>query len=197
MILPMFHAATAPLCHFSPLRLGDTTFTIKRFELESYLYNVQKHEITEGAFVPPMVHMIIASPLMEKYSLKSIRIGHTGAAPLDPESQGKLRKLLDKYTPLSQVWGMTETSCTCSMTPWTEGSEITGSVGKMLPNMDAKLVDDDGNDISADDTQGELCVRGPLVTRGYFENPEANKKDWDEEGFFHTGDVACEWCRLR
>lgn len=51
------------------------------------------------------------------------------------------------------------------MTPWEDGHETTGSVGKMLPNMDAKLVDDEGNDISADDVQGELCVRGPLIVK--------------------------------
>ena len=81
-MLPMFHAATAPLAHFSPLYSGDTIYTLRRFDLEIFLSMVQKHQITEGAFVPPIVHMIISSPLMrtEEYrnSLKSIRIGHTG-----------------------------------------------------------------------------------------------------------------------
>ena len=80
------------------------------------------------------------------------------------------------------------------MTPWTDGHETTGSLGKMLPNMDAKVVDDEGNDISADDVRGELCVRGPLVVKGYYKNPEANRRDWDDDGFFHTGDVACQPC---
>lgn len=71
-----------------------------------------------------------------------------------------------------------------------------GSVGKMLPNMDAKLVDDEGRDISADNVQGELCVRGPLVVRGYYKNAEANARDWDEDGFFRTGDVACTFTFL-
>lgn len=70
-----------------------------------------------------------------------------------------------------------------------------GSVGKMLPNMDAKLVDDDGKDISGDNVSGELCVRGPLIVKGYYKNPEANQRDWDEDGFFHTGDVACKYFR--
>ena len=60
----------------------------------------------------------------------------------------------------------------------------------MLPGVDAKLVDDDGKDISGYDVRGELCVRGPIVIGGYFENPEANKRDWDAEGYFHTGDIA-------
>lgn len=191
--LPMFHAATAPLCHFSPLHSGDQMFILRRFELESFLQNIQKHQITEGAFVPPMVHMILASPLSQKYSLKSIRHAHAGAAPLDAGSQEQLKALLADGCPLTQVWGMTETSCTCSSLPHEYGHETSGSVGKMLPNMDAKLCDDDGKDITADDVRGELCVRGPLVFNGYYLNPEANQRDFDADGYFHTGDIACEF----
>ncbi|GAB1727393.1 hypothetical protein NU195Hw_g7834t1 [Hortaea werneckii] len=91
--------------------------------------------------------------------------------------------------PFTQVWGMTETSCVCSMFNWDEYDE-TGSVGRMVANMDAKLVDDAGKDISGFDVRGELCVRGPLTVKGYFENPEANARDWDADGYFHTGDIA-------
>lgn len=190
--LPMFHAATAPVCHFGPLHSGDLNFILRRFELESFLQNIEKHQITEGAFVPPMVHMIISSPLSKKYSLKSIRHAQAGAAPLDAGSQAQLKTLLAETTNLTQVWGMTETSCTCSSLPHDYGDEPTGSVGKMLPNMSVKLCDDDGNDITADDVRGELCVKGPLVCQGYYLNPEANTRDWDEEGYFHTGDIACK-----
>lgn len=53
-----------------------------------------------------------------------------------------------------------------------------------------KLVDDAGKDITGFDVRGELCVRGPTIVRGYFENPEANERDFDSQGFFHTGDIA-------
>ena len=209
-------------------------FILRRFELDSFLKNIEMHQITDGAFVPPMVHLIISSPLSKKYSLKSIRHAHGGAAPLDAGSQAELKKLLASDAPFTQVWyvidgyrgdlrqvvipkisdpvpapislmsmaktypsvcrGMTETSCTCSSLPHEYGDETTGSVGHMLPNMDVKLCDDEGTDITADNVRGELCVRGPLVVQGYYLNPEANARDWDIDGFFHTGDIACE-CR--
>lgn len=53
-----------------------------------------------------------------------------------------------------------------------------------------KLVDDDGKDITDYDVHGEICIRGPTVVRGYFENPEANKRDWDADNYFHTGDIG-------
>ncbi|KAF2165801.1 hypothetical protein M409DRAFT_67128 [Zasmidium cellare ATCC 36951] len=189
VILPMFHAATAPLAHYASLRSGDECYVVKKFDLETFFKVVEKYQITEGAFVPPVIHAIVNSPLSKKYSLKSIRIGHAGAAPVDKWSQSKLKALMAPDAPLTQVWGMTETSCTCSMSRYPL-DDATGSVGNMLPNMDSKLVDEDGNDISGYDRRGELCVRGPLVCQGYFDNPEANARDWDSDGFFHTGDIA-------
>ena len=53
-----------------------------------------------------------------------------------------------------------------------------------------RLVNDAGEDISAHDVRGELCVKGPSVTKGYFENPKANEESYDKDGFFHTGDIA-------
>jgi len=59
-----------------------------------------------------------------------------------------------------------------------------------MPSCDVKIIDDSGNDISAYDTRGEICVRGPIVISGYFENPKANAESFDSEGFFKTGDIV-------
>jgi acyl-CoA synthetase (AMP-forming)/AMP-acid ligase II len=68
--------------------------------------------------------------------------------------------------------------------------DATGSVGRFLPNLDAKLIDDDGVDITDFDVPGELCVRGPLVVKGYFGDEGSVRRAWDAEGYFRTGDVA-------
>lgn len=90
---------------------------------------------------------------------------------------------------LLDLQGMTETSCVATRFPYPE-TDTTGSIGKPIPNVDLKLVDDDGKDVSEYDLRGEICIRGPTVVKGYFENPEANARDWDEDGFFHTGDIG-------
>jgi acyl-CoA synthetase (AMP-forming)/AMP-acid ligase II len=84
---------------------------------------------------------------------------------------------------------VTETSCIATMFPYPE-KDFTGGVGRLIPNLEAKLADDDGKDISAYDVRGKLCVKGPTVIPGYFENPEANRSSFDDEGFFHTGDIG-------
>ncbi|TAQ90522.1 hypothetical protein B7494_g1160 [Chlorociboria aeruginascens] len=188
LCLPMFHAAAVPSAHTSALKGGYVSVVMRRFELEPFLAFIEKFEITELLVVPPIIIAIIMSDLNKKYSLKSVRSATSGAAPLGKDAQNKLRNLLPKDATVTQIWGMTETSCIASTFYYPE-DDATGSVGKFIPNMDVKLTDDKGNDITAYDTRGELCVRGPVVVSGYFENPQANKESFDSEGFYHTGDI--------
>lgn len=189
LCLPMFHAACVPIAHTSILRGGQVGIVMRRFELESFLANIEKFEITDLGVVPPIAIAIIMSGLGKKYSMKSVRSVSCGAAPLGKESQDRLRQLLPEGTTVMQVWGMTETSCVGSMFYYPEDDE-TGSVGRMLPGLDVKVIDDDGKDITAYDTRGELCIRGPTITQGYFENSKANAESFDAQGFFKTGDIV-------
>src|SRR6187402_2456167 len=101
---------------------------------------------------------------------------------------------------------MTELTCIGTIFQYPEDDD-TGSVGRFVPNMDAKcvtsypttpsqtnicprIIDDDGNNITGYDVRGELCVRGPIVISGYFENPKANAETFDSEGFLKTGDIV-------
>lgn len=187
-MLPLFHAATAPNAYCSPLRNGEEGYVSNKFDLELWFQCMEKYKITDGAMVPPLVVMVIMSPLREKYSLKSVRIAQCGAAPLDPHPQSRYQALLADDCNFSQVWGATETSCIASMFHYGTG-DTTGSVGRFLPNLDVKLVDDDGNDITDYGVKGELCVRGPTVVKGYLHNEETNKKDF-RDGYWHSGDIA-------
>jgi 4-coumarate--CoA ligase len=139
MALPFFHAASVPMTHTSPLRAAHITYVMRRFELESFLKSVEKYGITEMAMVPPIVIAVIMSPLSKQYSLKSTRTVACGAAPLDKDSQQRLMTLLDPDAKVTQVWGMTETSCICTSFVWPEKDD-TGSVGRFVPNMEAKYV---------------------------------------------------------
>lgn len=189
LCLPFFHAATAPIAFTSTLKDGSKGYVAPRFEPELWFKAHEQFSLTDLVVVPPIAIMAINSPLNKKYSLNSVKIANVGAAPLDKVPQARMQKLIGEEVPFTQVWGMTETSCVATRFPYPEKDD-TGSVGRPIPNLDLKLVDEDGKDISAYGVRGELCVRGPTIVRGYFENPEANKRDWDDEGYFHTGDIA-------
>ena len=186
--MPFFHAAIAPRVHTSVLKAGWKSYVMRRFELEPFFAYSEKYQVTEAGGVPPMIIAMIMSPLRNKYSLKSAKGAMCGGAPLGAGPQKRFEHLLGG-APFTQVYGMTETSCIAMMTPWPE-MDHTGGSGRPIANLDVKLVNDDGQDITAYDTRGEICFRGPVVTPGYFENPEANKASFDADGFFHTGDIG-------
>ncbi|KAJ5654696.1 hypothetical protein N7490_001699 [Penicillium lividum] len=189
--VPIFHASAAPVTHISTLKAGQVSYMMRRFDLEEYLVNVEKYNITDLAMVPPIVIAILMSPIsMTKPFLKKVRAAACGAAPLDMAIQSRFRStLMGGDSPFTQVWGMTETSCVATMFPYPEHDD-TGSVGRLIPNLEAKLIDDEGRNISAFGVRGELCVRGPTVTPGYYKNPEANASSFDLEGWYRTGDIA-------
>lgn len=181
---------------------------MRRFDLEEFLVTMEKYQITDLTMVPPIAIAILMSPISHKRPfLKNVRLAACGAAPLDKDVQARFRALMGNDAPFTQVWGMTETSCVATMFPFPEHDD-TGSVGRQIPNLEAKyisriptlsnlneltggrLIDEDGTNISAYGARGELCVRGPTVTPGYFNNAEANAQAFDSDGWYKTGDIA-------
>ena len=178
---------------------------MRRFELESYLRYHAKYQITEMFTVPPMVVAIVASGLADERdragrfrkecSLRSVRNATSGAAPLSGDMQRRCHALMGQGATFGQIWGMTETTSMATIVPWdvnrsTGRGEIDtwGTVGKPLPGVGMKLVDEEGRDVTQQG-RGELCVKGPGIVQGYFENEKATKESWDQDGYFRTGDV--------
>ncbi|KAK5731678.1 hypothetical protein LTR17_011149 [Elasticomyces elasticus] len=166
---------------------------MRRFDLIPYLENTERFQITSFLMVPPMVTAIVqlAETRREwvRKCLASLVTGGAGAAPLDKVMQGRMQGLMKEGSLFYQLWAMTETCCVASMTFWPARVEL-GSVGMFLEGLDVKLVDEEGGEVEiGGGGRGEMCVRGPTIMKGYLDNPEANGRDWDGEGFFHTGDV--------
>ena len=99
---------------------------------------IEKYGITDLTMVPPIVIAIVMSPISQKRPfLKKVRLAACGAAPLDKDVQARFRLLMGEEGPFNQVWGMTETSCIATMFPFPE-HDNTGSVGRLIPNLEAK-----------------------------------------------------------
>ena len=194
--LPMFHTAIGPYSHVSTLRSGRESYIMRRFTMPDFLHYMEKFKVTAMILVPPQVVAIVnAAKDNENFVRRSLRSVHTtigGAAPLDAETQSKLQALMPEGSSFTQLWAMTETTCIASYF-YHPDTDSTASVGRFVPNMDVKLVnpdpDSDGEEVGPYDVRGELCVRGPTVIKGYLDNPEANARDWDNEGYFCTGDI--------
>ncbi|KAL9604359.1 MAG: hypothetical protein Q9219_000547 [cf. Caloplaca sp. 3 TL-2023] len=186
--IPAFHAFAVPLLTGCAIRNQQTTYVMRRFQLESYLQSIHQFQISEIAMVPTMLIAVLNSPSTKKEDLVSLRSVRVGGSPLRGSTQRDFQALLHPDALVTQVWGMTETGWT-TMLFWPE-SDDTGSVGRLLPAMTSKLVAEDGTVITEDNREGELFVKGASIMSGYFNDPVATAETIDEDGWLRTGDVA-------
>lgn len=112
--------------------------------------------------------------LRASVGLDRLRWAISGAAPIPPETLAFFAGL---GVPICEAWGMSELAAICTISP--PGATRSGTVGKLLPGMHARLAHD-----------GELLVRGPLVMRGYRGLPEQTREALDDQRSLHTGDIA-------
>lgn len=163
-----------------------------KFNLERFCSVIQAHRATVAYAAPPVVLALASSPVVQRYNLSSLRMIMSGAAPL---SSDLIRKLYDKLKiPVRQGYGLTETSPAAFSQTWADWDEAIGSVGKLVPNMQAKymtLGDDSGppRELRLGET-GEIYLRGPNVFQGYHNNPDATDQALTGEGWFRTGDIG-------
>lgn len=128
-----------PLGHITPLKGGQISYVMRRFQLEDFLKHTEQYQITEIFVVPPIIVSILQSSLLTKYSLRSLRSGMVGGAPLDLQSQKAFSALMNPEGSLSPCYGMTELSCIAATYPWPE-ADGDGAVGYFLPNLDIRWV---------------------------------------------------------
>jgi acyl-CoA synthetase (AMP-forming)/AMP-acid ligase II len=111
---------------------------MRRFSLPKYLDCIQRFQITEIPIVPPILLSILHSPLATADMLASLRCIWCAGAPLDKALQSQFASMLAPEASMTQLWGMTETAyITAFLHPERDDS---GSVGRLLPNVQAKYV---------------------------------------------------------
>lgn len=136
--IPQFHAFAAPVVHISPLKFGHTTYIMRRFDLNMFMRYLDRYEITETAVVPPMIATLV-NGCTSTHALQTLRLLWCAGSPLPTVLNERMYGQLHKDAIISQVWGMTELGWVSTF-DWPE-KDMSGSVGKLLPNMEARFVD--------------------------------------------------------
>jgi len=187
-VLPLFHIYGLVVVLNMGLHLGATIVMMPRFDLEQFLGLIQKYRVTLSHIVPPIVLQLAKNPVIEKYDLSSLKIIFSGAAPLGEELS---RECIQRIgCSIRQGYGMTETSPVTHSSPADPVKMKHGSVGPPAPNTECKLVDPATGVELGPNQEGELCVRGPQIMKGYLNNPEATARTVDEGRWLHTGDIG-------
>jgi fatty-acyl-CoA synthase len=181
--LPLFHTAGINL-HTLPLFMaGGTTTVLPKFEVDVLLDLIDDDKMSLVFGVPAVYQAISLSPRFATTDFSRVRHWGCGGAPM-PESL--IRAFLAKGVAVCNGMGMTETGPTVFLMDPPHAVEKIGSVGKPQLLTEVRLVDAEGRDA----TQGELLFRGPNITPGYFNNPEATAAAFTRDGWLKSGDVA-------
>ncbi|ORY91852.1 hypothetical protein BCR43DRAFT_532511 [Syncephalastrum racemosum] len=184
--LPFYHIfGLTVLCLNAFYRLQPVVI-MQRFDLKLMCELIQKYKITVMSIVPPVAVQLAKQPIVLEYDLNSVRLLGCGAAPLGKEHIEALAKRMPAL--LKQGYGMTET-CSGVITQRTSTGGAPGSIGVIVPNIECKIVDENGNELG-DDQEGELLVRGPSIMKGYLNNPKANAETFTTDGWMRTGDIC-------
>jgi fatty-acyl-CoA synthase len=160
------------------------------FEPPVVLETVEAERCTSLYGVPTMFIAQLAEPGFDRYHLSSLRTGAMGGAPCPVEvmKQVRTRMHMDE---VAIVCGMTETSPVSTQTaPDDPLDKRVGTVGRVHPQVEVKIVDPETGETVPRGTPGEQCTRGYGVMLGYWDDPEATAKAIDAGGWMHTGDLA-------
>jgi long-chain acyl-CoA synthetase len=160
------------------------TILMRWFDPAGWLDLAVKHRVHRTTLVPSMIQMLLALPL-EEHDLSSLVAVSSGAAPLAEQVRERWEAKLPGAL-IYEGYGCTESASLISSNPY--GRRRVGSVGLPVPGCDVSIQDDEGKELSTGE-DGEICVRSPGVTAGYWQAPEATATAL-AGGWLHTGDIG-------
>jgi long-chain acyl-CoA synthetase len=185
LALPLFHIFGLNVSLGLLVMNGATGLLVDRFEPVAALGLIQEHKVTVVLGAPTMYVAWVNTPGADQYNLSSVRLAISGAAPLSVETLDSFHELFGVH--VYEGYGLTETAPTLTSNRM-GGAPHPGSIGLPLPEVELRLVDEEGNDVELGDP-GEIVVRGPNVFKGYWNRPEDTERAF-RDGWFRTGDVA-------
>jgi long-chain acyl-CoA synthetase len=186
-VLPLFHIFALTVVMLSCLRRGHLISLHQRFDVEAVMRDIEVKRATNFPGVPTMWIAIAALPDLERRDFSSLRSAGSGGAPLPVEVANILERRVGMK--LKSGWGMTETSPAGTAHP-EGGPDKPSSVGVMLPGIEMDVVSlDDPTKVLANGEVGEIRIKGPNVTKGYWNKPKETADAFVGDRFL-TGDIG-------
>lgn len=188
--VPFFHCFGCVMSTLNCIYHGSTMVIVEYFDALKALQTIAAEKCTAVNGVPTMFIAILNHPDFDKYDMTSLRTGIMAGAPCPEETMNQVRTKM--HCPeIVIAFGQTESAPVMTMTRRDDPVKLrVASVGRLLPDIEGKIVDPDlGIDLPPD-TQGEIVTRSACVMKGYYKMPEATADAIDRYNWLHTGDLG-------
>lgn len=185
ILLPLFHTAALNFQSIPTLQAGGTLVLMQNYSARGIVKLFKEEAVTTTFLLPFMWKEISEVPDLEEYGISSLSLMVSGSAPTPVPVIEKLRRVFGGEYALN--FGMTETGLNCVL----DSKDIVRkelSIGKATLFVDLRIVNDREEDVKVGEV-GEIVLRGPTVTPGYFNLPQATREA-KRGGWFHGGDLA-------
>jgi acyl-CoA synthetase (AMP-forming)/AMP-acid ligase II len=188
-LLPFFHIYGQTVVLNLGLAKGATIVTMQRFDCAELIRIIEQYGVTWLHVAPPVILQMATTADVDGHEFSTIKLVISGAAPLDEDLAGRAEERIG--VPIRQGYGMTELSPVSHKSRLARIEETPpGSVGALIPNTEARLVDPETGEDAPEGEEGEIWIRGPQVMKGYLNNAAATDETLVQDGWLRTGDIA-------
>ena len=192
MVIPYFHIYAFTVGMMCGIWVGGLQIVIPKYDVEQVLAAIRDFRPTYFPAVPTVFVSLLAHPKVKEYRLELVSTFNSGGAPCSVEVMKEFERRIGR--PLYEGYGLSETSPVTHSTPQLARRKF-GSIGLPIPDTDIKIVDlDAGTTEMRVGEPGELCIAGPQVMKGYWNQPKESAEVLRPDGagtvWFHTGDIA-------
>lgn len=184
---PLSHAGAA---FFAPTLIkGGALYVLPRFDPAGVLKAIEEYRITATMLVPSMLYALMDHPDSRTRDLSSLETVYYGASAINPT---RLKEAIHRWGPIfAQFYGQTEAPMAITYLAKDEhDDQRLSSCGRPSAFLRTALLDENGQQVPTGEP-GEICVAGPLLAAGYWDQPEVTAETF-RDGWLHTGDVARE-----
>jgi fatty-acyl-CoA synthase len=187
VVAPLFHIGALSSFVIGALVRGGTIVLRRSFDPAAFLDDLVRYRVNSLFAVPAMLAAAVRVDGFFAADLAALRAIVVAGASVPPSL---VREFAEHGIWVEQAWGLTETAPFATHLPRDLTLAKLGSAGMAMPYTQVRVVDLLTNEPVAPGRPGELVVRGPNVTPGYWENPAATAAAFDDEGWFHSGDIG-------
>ncbi len=182
--LPLYHIFSLQSnCLLMMWLGGENVLITNPRDIPAFVKELGRHRFSYFTGVNTLFAALLNASGFDKVDFSALRLTIGGGMAVQEAVAHRWQEITG--SPVVQAYGLTETSPAATINPL-RSTEFNGSIGLPIPSTEIRICDDDGKDIEL----GEICVRGPQVMEGYWQNEEETKKVMLPGGWFRTGDIG-------